>query len=458
MIPALGGAERRLHGGRGANKATWTVDGKALVVSGIHFLNLTQVDTGESTRLALPLERKSHFHLEDPVFRPDGRELAFVVSDAVEGDSVYVVGWAAEGKVEGAGREVSKGRFESYRSLAWSGDGKSIFIADSQGGIAKLVRVSATGEGTPELMAGLGEHIVSVSAAGNRLVYGNLDRDFDLWRSEGGAETRILQSTRSERSPALSPDGKEIAFISDRSGESELWLANVDGSNARQLSKMAPVSGPLRWAPDSSAILFRANPVKGRAVYRIRRQGGSAIQIGPAGALHGQWMADGKSIIFSFSAVGDRYDLYRTDSEGKAPSVKIEGSEVGNYADEFRLSADGRQEWFAETLGIRSGLQGILRKQLPDGEPEVVAAPKGVRPVAFGMKGVHFVAVGSQILQFCDYETGKIKDVATVPEGFLPREGSHVGGAFTVSLDGKVLLYAKPAQTVSDLYLVEGVR
>ena len=74
--------------------------------------------------------------------------------------------------------------------------------------------------------------------------------------------------------------------------------------------------------------------------------------------------------------------------------------------------------------------------------------------MAFGVKGVHFVEAGSQLVQFCDYESGKVTSVGNLPAGtILPRRTG-----FTVSPDGKVLVYSKPAQTISDLYLVEGVR
>ena len=130
-------------------------------------------------------------------------------------------------------------------------------------------------------MAGAGEHIVAISVAGSRLVYSKSVADFDLWRMElgpdgkAGPETLFLHSTRSERFPVFAPDGREIAFISDRSGEAELWVANADGSAPRQLTKAAPV-GLLPWAMDSSEILYHASPEKGRGNFRIRSQGGEA--------------------------------------------------------------------------------------------------------------------------------------------------------------------------------------
>ena len=95
---------------------------------------------------------------------------------------------------------------------------------------------------------------------------------------------------------------------------------------------------------------------------------------------------------------------------------------------------------------------GLLRKRLPDGEPVIVAGEKGIRSYSIGMEGVYFVEAGSQMLQSCRYRDSKVTGVAKLPEGVsLP-------GQFAVSPDGKNLASARVEQTISDLYLVEGVR
>ncbi len=462
VIPALGGTERRVSRGGGTLtlSVTWTPDGKALLLGSAHWFTLLQVETGEESRLAVPIRRTSHFHVTNPAFSPDGRELAFVVSDSVEGDSIHIVGWSAGGKVEGTDRVVTTGRSGAYLSLAWSADGKSIFIADSQGGIPKPFRLRANGDAVPELMAGLGEHITDISASGTRLVYSNRIQDLDLWRMEiGGGKfgpvAQFLKSTRSEGSPKFSPDGKEIAFISDRSGEAELWVANADGSNLRQLTKAAPVFG-LSWSPDSLELLYRAIPSKGTALFRIRSQGGSPRQIGPSGVQMGRWLPDGKTIVYTAAPGSDTYRLYKIDAEGKGAPEVIEGSEQGGAdINAWFLSADGRDIW-RTIMPLRIGeapVIGLIRHRLPNGEPVVLAAKNGVGAYSFESEGVYFVAVDSDVLQYCRYSDNKVTDIATLPERFL--RGGRT--RFTVSPDGKTVIFSKADETISDLYLVEGV-
>src|SRR5207245_1622214 len=68
-----------------------------------------------------------------------------------------------------------------------------------------------------------------------------------------------IASTYGDGQPQYSPDGKHIAFQSDRSGDLEIWIANGDGSSPRQLTRLhAKVSGFPRWSPDGKYIVFHS--------------------------------------------------------------------------------------------------------------------------------------------------------------------------------------------------------
>ena len=78
---------------------------------------------------------------------------------------------------------------------------------------------------------------------GNRLAYTRLQRDINIYAEELGPDGRLRSaekpfaaSSRRDMDPVYSPDGTRVAFESDRSGSSEIWLARSDGTQLVQLT------------------------------------------------------------------------------------------------------------------------------------------------------------------------------------------------------------------------------
>lgn len=111
-----------------------------------------------------------------------------------------------------------------------------------------------------------------VSPDGKLVVYtvSELDRETgksnsDLWMvpTAGGEPRRLTTAPGADNSPRWAPDGKTIAFVSDRSGSAQVWLLPLDGGEARQLTKLpVDVSGPI-WSPKGDRLAFTAEIVPG---------------------------------------------------------------------------------------------------------------------------------------------------------------------------------------------------
>jgi dipeptidyl aminopeptidase/acylaminoacyl peptidase len=76
--------------------------------------------------------------------------------------------------------------------------------------------------------------------------------------SDGSRSFQLTHDTRSARSPRWSPDGKVIAFVSNRSGRGNIWLARIDGGEAEQLTDFKTDVGTFRWSNDGQRIAFTA--------------------------------------------------------------------------------------------------------------------------------------------------------------------------------------------------------
>lgn len=101
----------------------------------------------------------------------------------------------------------------------------------------------------------------------------------------GGTPTRIAQGLSYEHQPRFSPDGKRIAFTSDRGGGDNIWIMNVDGSDKRQLTKedFRLLNQPT-WSPDGRFIVAKKHFTTGRSlgtgeVWLYHVSGGTGVQL-----------------------------------------------------------------------------------------------------------------------------------------------------------------------------------
>jgi len=74
----------------------------------------------------------------------------------------------------------------------------------------------------------------------------------------GGSPTRLTNNTIYDGQPCWSPDGQQIAFISEQAGKSNIWIMNVDGTDAHQITFLPHTGGP-KWSPDGTHIAFASN-------------------------------------------------------------------------------------------------------------------------------------------------------------------------------------------------------
>ncbi len=418
---------------------------------------LVSPETGDRHQATFHEDDEATFD-SSPAFSPDGRLLAFLRIRAMGGGGgyVHVQELDDEGRPVGPSRRLASPH-GFLHDVDWTADGSSVVYS---GGptidYPFLTRVPLDGSKPSRL--GAGDHARDFSIEGRQLVFSQRQDDVDLWRIGGPAAERTGvpepwgSSTRDDQFPDYSPDGEHVTFISGRGGMWDVWVADADGGDPRQLSDLGHATRP-RWAPDGRSIAFNVASPDQTDVYVVDPNEGVPQNLTEddfRDAIPG-WSEDGESIYFQ--------------SRGRVP-----GPEQGPW-EIWKMSRDGNDlTRVPEVLGIRPLHYGgrlyvntgnrLLSHPEHGGEGAIVLDhPVDHARWALWRGKVVFMEQGERgtaVIKIFDLESGNLETHAAVP---VPGGWVRTEGTLEVSPDGRFILYsAKGKPGGADLILVENFR
>ncbi len=475
LIPPLGGPERKVaetipsrSSGEldwNANYLSWSPDSKYLVMADQaspeepFSLFVFSVTTGERRRLTTPPAAASADG--DPAISPDGHVLAFVRVISDGNPQLHLLPLSEDYGPAGEARRLDLPQ-SFITGPAWTSDGQEIIYSASQPwgtGETRLWRVPMSGSAKPQPLASVGENgsHASISRQGSRLVYADWKLDTDIWRVEvsrgkpAGPGVKLIASTHLDDSPQYSLDGSRIAFTSDRSGHSEIWVCNSDGSSPVQLTSLGGSAGSPRWFPDGHRLVFdllkegHADSYSIDADSRIpaRLTNDLSDNVTPSVSHDGKW------IYFASKRTG-RMEIWRLPVEG-GEAVQV----THNGGVEPIESVDGKVIYYAKVVGETD----VWKVPVSGGDETRVLGPVWVFWFTVVAEGIYFIDGGNQayaassrenslkFYRFATATTEKVADIKLNPNGGL-----------SVSPDGRYALMALGDWEVCDLKLVENFR
>ncbi len=255
-----------------------------------------------------------------------------------------------------------------------------------------------------------------------------------------------IVSTSIDFEPRYSPDGTEISFVSDRSGNMELWKSDADGRRAVQLTAFdGPAVGAHRWSPDGQNIVF-ISVLAGQAdIFAVNSSGGATRRLtnDPSQDVYPWWSQDGEWIYFDSQRTGE-FHTFKMPAAGGEP-VQAETDAIG----QSKVSPDGMVLYYAE----KESPYAVWSVPLAGGEPTQVvdATLRGQFDVV--ADGIYYAVQRTSTerfsVHFLRFATGAVEPIFQVD--------AEISTGISVAPDGHSILFGQE-HYVANIMLVENFR
>ena len=191
------------------------------------------------------------------------------------------------------------------------------------------------------------------SPDGRRIAFGS-DRDgnWDIYvmNADGSGVARLTDNDAVDSSPAWSPDGRRIAFVSPRDGNLDIYVMNADGSGVTRLTHNDAYDWYPAWSPDGRRIAFDSDRDGNREIYVMNADGSGVTRLTYNGAVDGfpAWSPDSRRIAFVSERDGN-WDIYVMNADGSGVT-RLTYNEADDWLPAW--SPDGRRIAF---VSVRDG-------------------------------------------------------------------------------------------------------
>jgi TolB protein len=256
----------------------------------------------------------------------DGR-IAFGIRDASGNVDIYTVQPNGDGL-----RQLTTGpNFDACP--AYSPDGRTIaYCSGSSDGVFEIWVMRQNGQNQHQVTH-LGRFAVfpDFSPDGSQIVFeandsssapGSSDADhIYVIRSDGSKLRQLTFGNATDGLAAWSPDGRKIVFLSDRTGVSQVYLMNPDGSDVQQLTDDSLVKDEVPdWSPDGAQIAYVVETPAGDRIFVMNADGTDQHQVSDGGGVGADWgvtwSPDGTQLAFLRELPNAPRTVYVSNADG----------------------------------------------------------------------------------------------------------------------------------------------
>ena len=341
-IPASGGEAIEIAPcpGGGQQRFGWNLHGDRLILSDAG--TLAEMDIASGVLHPLSYTRKAHDHDIKPAYSPDGRWIAF--QRGVSRGDLWKI--PAQG---GAAQRLTWLETNLY-GFSWTPDGEALLLSRFLNhqihlsrlalGSGKLHDLDITNATSPHAAqrAPVLAFIVGATAP-SQLYHSRVPQADD---APASPPARAFPSTGNDLVPAISPDGRRIAFLSDRSGSMRLWWAELGRPDSlRQIKDIAPLHRQApAWSADGNRLLAVGALDEGERLYEVTFPA-ARVTVLPALAegtpTHAAWLPTPGELLVTLDLGGTTQALVRYDTTATPWRVLARIEDIGfSFVDTLR--------------------------------------------------------------------------------------------------------------------------
>jgi len=362
-VSALGGVPRRVTDSLGGGDVSGADGRLAFFRLSEHAIALVAASADGSVTTVAEFPPSTYYL--NPRWSPDAQWIAFTRGDSIRFD-VFAVP-ASGGPIRQLTHENNM-----ISGFAWLPDSRGIVYSSSHGSTmpylatASLWAVGLDGT-TRQVTAGDASYVNPDVARDGRIIAERLQMQSDLWtfpvdgtpQENASRAVRLTRQTGHVLTPTASPDGREVAFLSDSGGHANVWVIDTSTGERRQITHErdpAVAVGVPIWSPDGTSIAFvssRGNRGLTFGVWLVSPDG-SNLRTAANPGLGPGWSHDGAWLYYSTrgDAAGSDVALQKVPAAGGAP-VTVTNERLRNV-----IGSDGTTLYY------------VFERPLVDGTPE----------------------------------------------------------------------------------------
>ncbi len=252
----------------------------------------------------------------------DNRTLMYLASDP-DGSGPWLYSMDVERRIA---HRLTSG-VDRYTSLAVSADGRrlAVTVASPKRTLWRM-RIADSNREAPAatqipLTTGTG---FSPRLGGNYLLYVSATGTSEsIWKLVNGTGTELWTGVGAQifGGPAVSPDGRNIAFSVRQRGQALLYVMQADGTNARIVSDSLNLQGAPAWEPDGQAITSAVDDHAVPHLFRVPVNGGAAAPFVKEYSVDPAWTPDGRFVVYSGPDIGTTFSVKAATADSAAQAT-----------------------------------------------------------------------------------------------------------------------------------------